>query len=152
MNDIVDDNNHYRRSLYAESSVWVGHQRDAPFPRPQPLITPHVCDWMQMIIIDGQLWPWKYTSSQAQREKKLKMKRKPVCHFQVGYIHNQRRIKIIYFYFVVIKTDLSQQQPLKWLKMHYIKTMRQPSWKKHNIEPSHTILTPSQMPLQTINF
>ncbi len=41
-------------------------------------------------------------------------------HFKVGYIHNQSSIKSIYVFFVVIKTDLSQQQPLKWLKMHYM--------------------------------
>ncbi len=37
--------------------------------------------------------------------EKEKMKTKPARHFQVGYIHNQRNIKAIYF-FVVIKTDL----------------------------------------------
>ncbi len=31
------------------------------------------------------------------------------------YIHNQRSIKTIYI-FVVIKTDLSQQQHLKWIR------------------------------------
>ncbi len=109
--------------------------------RPRPLITPHVCGWMQMIIIDGHLCPWKDISSQAPRKDKKKIQTKPTCHFQVGYIHNQRRIKIIYIYiyFVVIKTDLSQQRHLKWLKMHYIKTMRQPCW-KNTIEPSQKII------------
>ncbi len=31
-------------------------------------------------------------------------------------------------FFVVIKTDLSQQQPLKWLKMHYIKQWGNNDW------------------------
>ncbi len=102
MNDIVDYKNQYRRSLYAEYSVCLGHQlagghhpscsknkikRDAPFPRPRPLAL-HVCGWMQMIIIDGQLCPWKYISSPAPRKEKKKMKTKPARHFQVGYIHN----------------------------------------------------------------
>ncbi len=55
------------------------------------------------------------------------------------YIYN-----INIYVFVVIKADLSQQQPLKWLKMNYIKTMRQLCWKK-TIEPSEKILTPSQI-------
>ncbi len=114
---------------------------DAPFPHPRPL-APHVCGWMQMIVIDGQLCPWKDISSPApKKEKKKKMKTKPARHFQVGYIHNQRSIKTIYIYiFVVIKTDLSQQQPLKWLKCIRL-------YKNNN-----TITNRSQMPLQTINF
>ncbi len=43
-----------------------------------------------MIIIDGQLCPWKDISSPAPRkEKKKKMKTKPSHHFQVGYIHSR---------------------------------------------------------------
>ncbi len=57
----------------------------------------------------------RHQQSGAEKKKKKKMKTKPARHFQVGYIHNQRSIKIIFFC-VVIKTDLSQQQPLKWLK------------------------------------
>ncbi len=69
---------------------------------------------------------------QAAPEKKKKMKTKPARHFQVGYIHNQMSIKTIYIYIyiVVIKTAISQQKPFKWLKINYIKTMRQPYWKK----------------------
>ncbi len=113
MNDIVDDKNQYHRSLYAEYAVCLGHQlagghhpscskkkkkkkktRNAPFPHPRPL-APHVCGWMQMIIIDGQLCPWKDISSPAPV-----MKTKPARHFLVGYIHNQRSIKIIYIIFL----------------------------------------------------
>ncbi len=40
------------------------------------------------------------TSAVRRREKKKKnMKTKPARHFQVGYIQNQRSIKIIYIYF-----------------------------------------------------
>ncbi len=61
------------------------HSRDrARKQRSQPVLTPHVCAWTQMIIIDGQLCPWK--DNPVQREK---TKTKPACHFQVGYIHNQ---------------------------------------------------------------
>ncbi len=35
-----------------------------------------------------------------KKKEKKKMKTKPARHFQVGYIHNQRSIKIyIYFFF-----------------------------------------------------
>ncbi len=70
----------------------------------------------------------RHQQSGAEKKKKKKMKTKPARNFQVGYIHNQRSIKTIYIYMcVVIKTDLSQQQPLKLVKMNHIKTMRQPS-------------------------
>ncbi len=72
----------------------------------------------------------RHQQSGAEKKKKKKMKTKPARNFQVGYIHNQRSIKTIYIYIymcVVIKTDLSQQQPLKLVKMNHIKTMRQPS-------------------------
>ncbi len=78
---------------------------------------------------DDHNW-WTTMPVKRHQQSKKKMKTKPARHFQVGYIHNQRSIKTIYIYmFVVIKTDLSQQQPLKLVKMNYIKTMRQPSWK-----------------------
>jgi len=66
-------------------------------------------------------------------------------HFQFGYIYNKRSIKIVsYIFLVVIKTDLSQQKSLKWLKMHYIKTKRQLCW-KNTIEPSQNISNTSQI-------
>ncbi len=34
---------------------------------------------------------------QSGAEKKKKMKTKPARHFQVGYIHNQINIKIVFF-------------------------------------------------------
>ncbi len=48
--------------------------RDVPFPCPQPVLTPHVCSWMQMIIVDGQLcsWSWKDISNPAPRKKRRK--------------------------------------------------------------------------------
>ncbi len=39
------------------------------------------------------------SGAEKRKEKKKKMKTKPARHFQVGYIHNQRSIKIIYIYF-----------------------------------------------------
>ncbi len=54
----------------------------------------------------------RHQQSSAEKKKK-QMKMKLACHFKVGYIHNQSSIKTIYVFFVVIKTDLSQQQPLK---------------------------------------
>ncbi len=68
-------------------------KRDAPFApfwhphlRPRPL-APHVCGWLQIIIIDGELCPWKDISNPPPRKKKAL---KPVSHFQVmlGYIRN----------------------------------------------------------------
>ncbi len=62
------------------------------------------------------------------------------------------------YIFVVIKTDLSQQQPLKWLKCISLYKNNEATLLKKTIEPSQKILTPSemnhrsQMPLQTINF
>ncbi len=108
MNDIVDE--------ISTAAVCVGHQvpgghhpscsknkqkkHDASCPRP---LMPHACGWMQMIITDGQLCPWKDISSPAPRKKKKKkmMKTKPTRHFQVGYIHNQRSIKTIYIYIYI---------------------------------------------------
>ncbi len=47
--------------------------RDAGFPHPRPRpLAPHVCGWMQIIIIDGQLCPWKDISNPAQRKEKEK--------------------------------------------------------------------------------
>ncbi len=88
--------------------------------------------------------PVKRHQQSGAEKKKKKMKTKPARHFQVGYIHNQRSIKTIYIYFVVIKTDLSQQQPLKWVKMNYIKQWGNPA-EKNTIEPSQKILIPSQI-------
>ncbi len=47
--------------------------RDAPFPhlRSRPL-APYVCGWLQMIIIDGQLYPGKDISNQAPRKEKAR--------------------------------------------------------------------------------
>ncbi len=39
----------------------------------------------------------------AKKKKKKKMKTKPAHHFQVGYIHNQISIKIIYIYILRYK-------------------------------------------------
>ncbi len=41
------------------------------------------------------------TSAVRRREKEKKMKTKPARHFQVGYIHNQRSIKLIYIYIYI---------------------------------------------------
>ncbi len=43
------------------------HRIDAPFPHPRPL-APNVCGWMQIIIIDGQLHPWKDMSNLAPKK------------------------------------------------------------------------------------
>ncbi len=56
-----------------------------PHPRSRPL-APHVCGWMQMIIIDGQLCPWKDISNPAPREEKKKLKRSLCITFR--HIHN----------------------------------------------------------------
>ncbi len=85
----------YRRSLYAEYAICVGHQfpGGAPYqllkkqkktkhnevPKSAPA---HDCGWMQIIIIDGQLCLWKDISNLAPRKEKEK-KMKPVHHFQV---------------------------------------------------------------------
>ncbi len=58
-------------------------KRDTPFShqRPRPL-APHVCGWMQMIIIDGQLCPWKDINSPAPRKKLKRWKRSPHITFR----------------------------------------------------------------------
>ncbi len=59
-------------------------KRDAPFLHPCPRqLAPHVCGWMQIIIIDGQLCSWKDNSNPAPRKR---WKRSPCVTFR--YIHN----------------------------------------------------------------
>ncbi len=91
----------YRRSLYAEYAVFVGHQLPgggggAPsqllkkkkwhaIPASAPVTAR---GWMQMIIIDGQLCLWKDIRNPEPR--KTTKRWRPYCmrHFQIGYIHN----------------------------------------------------------------
>ncbi len=71
-----------------------------------------------------------WTTMPVKRHQQSSAKKKK-SNFQVGYIQNQvLRLYIYILFYFGYKTDLSQQQPLKWLKMHYIKTMRQPCWNK----------------------
>ncbi len=49
----------------------------------------------------------RYQQSGAEKLKKKEMKTKPARHFQVGYIHTQRSIKIIYIY-IYIYTPLQK--------------------------------------------
>ncbi len=57
-----------------------------------------------------------WTTMPPMRKERNKMKTMPARHFQVGYIHNQRSIKTM----SCKNRPNSQQQPLKWLKMHCI--------------------------------
>ncbi len=77
-----------RRVGYA---VWVGHHPSCSKKKKKKnlhAIPTSARGWMQMIIIDGQLCPWKDIRNPAPKKNKKKMKTKPVRHFQVGYIHN----------------------------------------------------------------
>ncbi len=83
--------NQYRRTLYAEYAVCVGHQLPGghhPSCSKKTKTTwrhsrIRTRDWMQMIMDNC---PWKDISNPAARKKK--MKTKPVPHCQEGYIHN----------------------------------------------------------------
>ncbi len=61
--------------------------RDATFPHPHPWLLAHVCGWKQIIIIDGQLCPWKDNSNPAPRKEKEKKDEARASHL-VAYIHN----------------------------------------------------------------
>ncbi len=77
----------YRRSLYAEYAVCVGHQLKGGQKKN---MTRHsrirdrsrlmFAAWMQMIIIDGQLCPWK--DIRRREEKKKRWKRSPQVTFR----------------------------------------------------------------------
>ncbi len=60
-----------------------------------------------MIIIDGQLCPWKYISTPVSEKKKKKDENEVRMSLSGGYIQNQSSIKTICIFWV-IKTDLSQ--------------------------------------------
>ncbi len=62
-----------------------------------------------------------------------------INHSLVSSINNlQRSVQIIFF--VVINTDLSEQQPLKWLKMHWINQRGNNDWLINTAVKIHSVI------------
>ncbi len=72
-----------------------------------------------------------------------------INHSLVSSINNlQRSVQIIFF--VVINTDLSEQQPLKWLKMHWINQQGNNDWLINTAVKIHSVIQNKQCTLHNI--